>query len=63
MKNIIWIEPYAIDRKIGVEYNRIISYLPDHCWIGITDQDMCFLHPEQKKWMAGIKYNLFMKKW
>ena len=54
MKNIIWIEPYAIDRKIGVEYNRIISYLPDHCWIGITDQDMCFLHPEQKKWIAGI---------
>lgn len=57
MEQIIWIEPYALDRKIGVEYNRIISYLPDHCWIGITDHDMCFLHPEQKKWIAEIVGN------
>ncbi len=25
MKNIIWIEPYAIDRKIGVENLRLMS--------------------------------------
>lgn len=54
MVHINWIEPYTEDKNIGREYNRMVSLLPDHSWVGITDHDMCFLHPYQKRWIAEI---------
>jgi len=63
MVHINWIEPYTEDKNIGREYNRMVSLLPDHSWVGITDHDMCFLHPYQKKWIAEIvdkgEYDLY----
>ena len=54
MPHIYWIEPYTADKKIGREYNNMVALMPDHSWIGITDHDMCFLHPEQKKRIGQI---------
>jgi hypothetical protein len=48
MNNINWIQPYASDKNIGKEYNRMISLMPDNSWIGITDHDAMFLRPDSK---------------
>jgi len=54
MIHIYWIEPYAEDKNIGKEYNNVVTFFPKHSWIGITDHDMMFLNPYQKRWISEI---------
>jgi hypothetical protein len=54
MKKIYWIEPYALDKNIGAAYNEMVSLMPEHSWIGITDHDMMFLVPDAKKRISEL---------
>lgn len=47
--HVNWIQPFSSDKQYGSELNRIIDLLPDDEWIGITDQDVMWLEPHDKK--------------
>lgn len=40
-----YITPFATDKNIGREYNKVISELPEDCWIVLRDVDTCSLTP------------------
>ncbi len=52
--SISYIQPYAIDKNIGREYNHACSLVPDNQWICITDQDTMFLRPDTKKQIQDV---------
>ena len=51
---IYWIEPYRSDKDIGKAYNEVISLLPPHSMIGITDHDVAFMLPQTKAQIETI---------
>lgn len=51
----IWyISPFSVSKNIGYEYNEQIKLLPAEDWICLTDQDVCFLLPFQKRQIEEI---------
>lgn len=56
----IWyLTPYALDKKIGREYNQCIENLPDNDWICLRDGDTIFMQPESQ-WGKQI-YDIALK--
>lgn len=51
---IHYIQPYALDRNIGREYNEEIALLPGDDWVCIVDHDVMFLEPHTKDIIAKI---------
>ncbi len=47
------ITPFAVDRNIGREYNRMIRNLPDGEWVCILDADVLFLTPDTGNILHG----------
>lgn len=52
--HIWYLQPYAVDKNIGREYNYQCELIPDNDWICILDHDTMFLNPETKKQVEEI---------
>lgn len=48
------ITPWASDLNIGGEYSKVISELPDDCYICLRDQDTMFLNPKAGNHVENI---------